>query len=90
MYVHIGEDVILDTKDIVYICDIDRNTVSKRSKSFLLENERQGKIFYVSFEELPRTMIVTCDGEGNEMIYISPLSINLLVKRINENSIAGD
>ena len=90
MYIHIGEDIIINSEDILYICDIDRNTISKRSKKFLLDNEDEGKIFYVSFEELPRTMIVTCDSEGDEMIYVSPLSLQLLLKRINENSIIGD
>ena len=90
MYIHIGEDIIIDSKDIIYICDIDRNTVSKRSKKFLLDNDIEGKVFYVSFEELPRTMIVTCNEEGEEMVYISPLSLQLLLKRINENSIVGD
>ncbi len=90
MYIHIGEDVIIDTKDIVYIGDVDKNTAYKNSRNFLLENEKAGKIFYVSFEELPRTMIVTLDEEGDEMIYLSPFSLQLLLKRINENSIIGD
>ncbi len=90
MYVHIGEDIIIESKDIVYICDIDKNTISKRAKNFLLESENEGTTFFVSYEELPRTMILTIDEEGDEMVYISPLSFPILMKRLDENCIIGD
>ena len=79
MYVHLGVDQVVNEDDIIGIFDLDSTTVSKHTRKFLNEAEKQKKVINVSFE-LPKS-IVLCGKKKNTLVYISQLSSSTLYKR---------
>ena len=53
MYLHIGNNVVVNTNDVVGIFDVDNTTVSRQGKGFLPNAQKEGKIIYAT-EELPQ------------------------------------
>lgn len=81
MYLHLGNDVVIDSKSIVAMFDIDACTVSKKTREYLAAAEKNGRVINVSYE-LPRSFVV-CKNNGEERVYISQLSTKTLSKRRN-------
>ena len=81
MYLHLGEDTIVRTKDIIGIFDMDTTTVMKSSRTFLNKAEKEKRTVTVSYE-LPKSFVV-CKGreEKKAKIYISQLSSITLENR---------
>lgn len=82
MYLHLGQNTMINTNDIVGIFDLDNTTVSKRTRAFLSNLERQGRIESVSVD-LPKSMVV-CAG-SKSLVYITQLSPATLKKRIEQS-----
>lgn len=82
MYLHLGQDTVITTKSIIGIFDIDRCTVSKKTRDYLAEAEKRGAVVNVSYE-LPKSFIVCREG-GKTTVYISQLSSKTLFKRQKE------
>jgi len=84
MYLHLGQDTVVDTENIIGIYDMDTSTISKWSREYLNRAEKEGRVINVSFYDLPKSFIV-CNEEENdikiEKVYISPLSSQTLLKR---------
>ena len=81
MYLHLGEDTIVKTKDIIGIFDLDTTTVMKASRTFINKAEKEKRTVTVSFE-LPKSFVV-CKGkeEKENTVYISQLSSTTLEDR---------
>ena len=79
MYLHLGQDTLIKIKDIIGIFDMDKATVSKRSRNYLAAKEKVGKVYNVA-TDLPKSFIV-CNPDGEEVVYISQLSPQTLRKR---------
>lgn len=79
MYLHLGQDTVVDTESIVAMFDIDACTVSKKTRDFLAAAQKNGEVVNVSFE-LPRSFII-CRKNGKNKVYISQLSTKTLSKR---------
>ena len=80
MYLHIGNNYTLDTRDIVGIFDIENTTVEKCTKRLLERAEKEKKCVYTTYE-MPKSFIVAVKN-GSEKIYISQLSAVTLKKRL--------
>ena len=80
-YLNIGQDTVIIDKDILGIFDLDNTTVSKSTREYINTASKNGECITVSFEELPKSFIVTTKGE-NKNIYISPLNTSTIFKRI--------
>lgn len=78
MYLHLGADTVIRTKDVIGIFDLDNTTVMKSSRDFLTRAEKEKKVITVSYE-LPKSFVV-CE-EKKEVVYISQLAVSTLVKR---------
>ncbi len=90
MYLHLGQETIVDTENIIGIYDMDTSTVSKWSREYLNRAEKEGRVINVSFFDLPKSFIVCrefYEGEEREIVYISPLSSHTLVRRSQSNQI---
>ncbi|MBO7209375.1 MAG: DUF370 domain-containing protein [Clostridia bacterium] len=86
MYIHLGENTVINTGDIVSIIDLDNTTVSKITRDFLTKMEKEGKVVNVT-DELPRSAVI-CNKNGKETVYISQISPQTLQKRfVNEKII---
>ena len=85
MYLHIGNDVIVNSKNIVGIFDIENTTVSRLGKNFLGEAQRRSEVIYAT-EELPKSYIIVRKNKKNT-IYISSMSTQVLMRRSLEDDV---
>lgn len=81
MYLNIGTEVLIKNKDILGIFDLDNTTVKQATREYINKAEKNGECITVSFEELPKSFIVTTENERKK-IYISPLNTSTIFKRI--------
>ena len=81
MYLHLGQNVLVKSQDIVGIFDLDTCTVKKTTKKCLNNAEKEKRIKNISFD-LPKSFVVCQDDllEKNK-IFISPLATSTLIKR---------
>ena len=75
MYIYLGCDIAISTKDIIGIFDMDTSTVNKATRDYLSKAEKDKKVVYVNYE-LPKSFIVCRDK-----IYVCPLNTATLLKR---------
>ncbi len=80
MYLHLGQNTVITTQEIVGVFDMDNTTVSKTTRDFLSQAEKNGRVKYVSYD-LPKSFIVTKD----QTVYISPVSVATLMGRTQKN-----
>ncbi|MGN0468611.1 MAG: extracellular matrix regulator RemB [Acutalibacteraceae bacterium] len=78
MYLHLGQSTVITTDEIVGIFDLDNTTVSKKTRDFLFQAQKEKRVVYVS-SELPKSFIVCLDNT----VYISQISCATLIKRIH-------
>jgi len=78
MYLHLGEDTVINSKNIIGIFDMDTSTVNKATRDYLSKAEKEKRLIYVNYD-FPRSFIVTEDK-----IYVSPLNTNTLLKRTRQ------
>ncbi len=79
MYIHLGNNIMLPTNEIVGIFDLENSTISKRTRDFLKKAEKNGKVITVSYD-LPRSFVVA-EKNGEIKIYISQISSSTLRRR---------
>ena len=84
MYLHLGSDTVVNTRDIIAILDMDSTTVSKHSKDFLKVVEEEGFVRNVS-DEIPKTFVI-CEIEGQSVVYITNISSKALAGRIRNGT----
>lgn len=80
MFIHIGDDHVIQSKDVIAI--IDHTLVS--SSTILEEmvfNQRKAKKVIETEDHKPKSIVITRD-----VIYFSPLSVFTLKKRANMRS----
>ena len=78
MYLHLGQNVVVEEAEIIGIFDMDNTTGSKITRKFLSDAEKAGSVINVS-DELPSSFIVS--GKENVTVYLSQLSPQTLYKR---------
>ncbi|MDO4830096.1 MAG: DUF370 domain-containing protein [Clostridia bacterium] len=79
MYLHLGQDTVIEAESIVAMFDIDACTVSKKTRDFLTYAEKSGQVVNVSYE-LPKSFVV-CEKDGKTTVYISQLATKTLKLR---------
>ena len=85
MYLHLGQDTVVRTGDIVGIFDLDNTTVSARTRGYLKRAQDEKRVVNVS-AELPKSFVVCGRGKG-EIIYLSQLSPATLLHRAVEGQL---
>lgn len=86
MYIHLGADTVVKSREVVGIFDTDNTTLSRHTRDFLSLAERQGRVVSITYE-LPKSFVVCVDSDGNETVYLSQLSAATLRKRIQKKTI---
>lgn len=79
MYLHLGNDIVVKTRDIIGIFDLDKSTIKKITRDYLKNSEQKKEVINVS-TELPKSFIV-CKRDRKNTVYISPISSGTLLKR---------
>ncbi len=82
MYLHLGQDTVITTDNIIGIFDIDECTISKKTRDYLTMAEKNKRVVNVSFE-LPKSFVV-CEKNNKITVYISQLSTKTLLTRISK------
>ena len=82
-YLHLGGDVVVRTRDIVGIFDMEKTTESAISRRFLADAEKGGRVYTVSYE-LPKAYVVTAEEDGSETVYITQVSAATLRRRMKK------
>ncbi len=80
MFLHLGNDVLINTKNLIGIFDIEKSSISKHTKEYLSNAEKMNRVVNVSYE-MPKSFIVCLDEDFNETVYISQISTATLKKR---------
>lgn len=82
MYLHLGQETVILLENIIGIFDIDKCTISKKTRDYLAFAQKSGNVINVSYE-LPKSFII-CENNGEIMVYISQISSKTLLKRAFE------
>ncbi len=85
MYLNLSQAVVVRQKDVIGIFDLDNASSSPRTRKFLEQAEREGRIITV-FEDLPKSFIVCRAKDGTQIVYLSQLSSATLRGRAENNS----
>lgn len=84
MFLQLGQNTVIEQENIIGIFDLDKCTISKKTRDYLSKAEKSGKIIYASYE-LPKSFILCCEENGY-VVYISQLSSSTINKRIENMS----
>ncbi len=79
MYLRIENDIVVNTKDIIGIFDMDNTTVSRLGRNFLAMSQKNGLIIN-STDDLPKSFVVVNEN-GITKVFISSVSSKILAKR---------
>ena len=82
MYLHLGENTVVKTEEIIGIFDMDTSTISKWTKKYLSNATKNGRVINVTME-LPKSYVV-CNEKNEIKVYISQISSTTLMKRKNQ------
>ena len=79
MYLNIGNDMSVRSKNIIGIFDMDNTSTSKRTREFLAHAEKEGQV--VPCDDLPKTFVLTAEY-GLDRVYLTSLGSATLEKRL--------
>ncbi len=85
MYLHLGNDTVVNTKNIISVLDLESTSVSKFSKEFLKTAEEEGFVRNVS-DEIPKSFII-CEEKGQSVVYVTNISTKALAGRIKKRAV---
>lgn len=78
-WLHLGNEIVVNTEEIIGIFDLDNTTVSRHTRDMLSQAQKENRVITVSME-LPKSFIV-CRREENFWVYLSQISPSTLLKR---------
>lgn len=81
MYLHLGQNTVVRTEDILGVFDMDNSTVSKHTRNFLGKAQKENRVINVSME-LPKSFVL-CERNGRVTVYISQIAPSTLLRRTN-------
>lgn len=79
MYLHLGQDIVVKSDEIIGIFDLDNTTVKKTTRDYLKKAQKDGIVINVS-DELPKSFVV-CSNDDRHVVYINQISPSTLYKR---------
>lgn len=79
MYLHLGQETLVNTSDMLGMFDLDSCTLSGRTREFLARAEKAKRVVNVS-TELPKSFVVMSGKQPT--VYISQLATSTLKRRM--------
>ena len=79
MYLNIGNDMSVRSKNIIGIFDMDNTSTSKRTREFLEKCEKEGQV--VPCDDLPKSFVLTAEY-GLNRVYLTGLNASTLERRM--------
>lgn len=84
MYLHLGNNVLVNTANILGIFDMDTATMKKSTQKYLEKLQEKKKLIDVTENLLPKSVVIV-KTKKEEIAYLSSLSTATLQKRIKGN-----
>lgn len=81
MYLHVGNNKNIRTRNIIGVFDADTATVSAITKRYLSEADAKKAVTFAS-EEIPKSFILYKDSDGSSKICFSQLASTSLIGRV--------
>lgn len=82
-FLHIGQNVMLEDKRIIGIFDLDITSQSKLTRQFLTAAE-ENSVVLDACEDIPKSFLVCDHPYHRQIVYISQLNTQTLLKRAQE------
>ncbi len=80
MYLELGNDLLIQSRSVVGIFDLDNSSWSKRTRAFLEAAQEDGELIDAA-EELPKSFVLTQEF-GAQRIYLTKYNAAVLMKRL--------
>ena len=80
MYLHVGQNTVIRTGEIIGIFDMETSTLSQTTRQVLARAEKEGKVVNVSME-MPKSFLLCQNEKGEMTCYITQISTATLLKR---------
>ncbi len=80
MYLQLGQTVVVRSKEVLGVFDLDNTTYCAKAAQYINRAEREGRVILCT-DDLPKSMVVC----GNT-VYLSPFSTATLAKRLTGES----
>ena len=80
MYLHIGQNEIIQEHRIIGIFDLDKCSTSKRTRDYLSAAEAEGVVLDIS-GDIPKSFVVCDHPYHRQIVYLSQLNSATLQKR---------
>ncbi len=84
-YLHLGQSVMLPENAVVGVFDLDNATWSFRTRRFLERAEEEGRVIPVG-DDLPRSFVLSQEGDGPARVHITQLTSATLQRRAEEDN----
>ena len=82
MFLHVGNNKNIRTKNVIGIFDMDNSTVSSVTRKYLTAKQKQGLV-ESAMDEIPKSFVIYLD-EGEYKICFSQLSTAALMGRLEQ------
>ena len=83
MYLEIGNDLLIESRAVLGVFDLDNTSWSKRTRAFLEAAQENGELIDAA-EELPKSFVLTQEF-GAQRVYLTKYNAAVLTRRF-ENS----
>ena len=80
MYLHLGQNEIVADRSVIGIFDLDKCSMSKRTRDYLSAAEDEGVVLDVS-GDLPKSFVVCDHPYHRQIVYLSQLNPSTLKNR---------
>ena len=80
MYLHVGQNTVIRTGEIIGIFDMETSTLSQTTRQVLARAEKEGKVVNVSME-MPKSFLLCQNEKGEMTCEITQISTATLLKR---------
>lgn len=80
MYVHLGQNTVIRSRDLIGIFDLEKTTISHTTRDFLAAATARDEVINVS-PEMPKSFVVAGQRGEKNRVYISQISPATLLKR---------
>lgn len=84
MFLHIGNNYMVQKAGILGIFDLDNATWSKWTRQALTMAEQSGEVVNAALEDIPNSFVL-CAQAGRQVIYLSAVTAPTLQKRAEES-----
>ena len=81
MYLQLGQSVVVRSREVLGLFDLDNTTYSAKAARFINRAEKEGRVVLCT-DDLPKSMVVC-----NRAIYLSPFSTATLARRLESDNL---